>query len=78
MEELTPLEKELLRCVESLLSMSKDADAGMAQLERSLRTVNADLARCESLLTSSVEERLRALEEGQRQLLNLLRRLSPG
>ena len=75
MTDLTPLEKELLRCVEDSLTRINDETRNLSGFDTALKSLQRDFARFASEQTNSTETRLKALEGGQVKLFELLRSL---
>ena len=76
MTDLTPLEKELLRCVEDSLTRMNDGARNLNGFDTALKNLQRDFTRFASAQTSSTETRLKSLEDGQTKLFDLLRILS--
>ena len=71
MSDLTPLEKELLRCVETSLKQATDNTEQLGSFDAALRKLQNDFNLFESALTQSMEQRLGALEGELRRLLQV-------
>ena len=76
MTDLTPLEKELLRCVEDSLTRMYDEARNLNGFDTALKNLQRDFMRFASEQRSSTETRLKALEDEQVKLFDLLRNLS--
>ena len=76
MTDLTLLEKELLRCVEDSLTRINDETRNLSGFDTALKNLQCDFMRLASEQRSSTETRLKALEDGQMKLFDLLRNLS--
>jgi len=76
MTDLTPLEKELLRCVEDSLARMNDETRNLSGFDAALKNLQHDFTRFASEQKNSTEARLKTLEEGQKKLFDLLRSLS--
>jgi len=76
MTDLTPLEKELLRCVEDSLTRMNDETRNLSGFDTALKNLQRDFMSFASEQRSSTETRLKALEDEQVKLFDLLRNLS--
>ncbi|AXX98064.1 hypothetical protein [Profundibacter amoris] len=76
MTDLTPLEKELLRCVEDSLTRMNDEARNLSGFNTALKNMQRDFMSFASEQKNSTEMRLKALEDGQVKLFDLLRSLS--
>lgn len=76
MTDLTPLEKELLRCVEDSLTRMNDETRNLSGFDAALKGLQSDFTSFASEQRSSTEARLKTLEDGQVKLFELLRSLS--
>ena len=76
MTDLSPLEKELLRCVEDSLTRMNDETRDLSGLDAALKNLQHDFTNFASEQRNSTETRLKALEDGQTKLFELLRSLS--
>ena len=75
MTDLSPLEKELLRCVEDSLARMNDETRNLGGFDTALKNLQHDFTRFASEQTNSTEARLKSLEDGQTKLFELLRSL---
>ena len=76
MTDLTPLEKELLRCVEDSLTRMNDETRNLGGFDTALKNLQHDFTNFASEQKNSTEMRLKALEDEQVKLFDLLRNLS--
>ena len=76
MTDLTPLEKELLRCVEDTLTRMNDERRNLSGFDIALKNLQLDFTNFASEQRKSTEMRLKALEDAQVKLFELLRSLS--
>jgi len=72
MSDLTPLEKELLRCVETSLKQTNDSIEQLSSFDAALRKLQNDFNLFENASTRSLEQRLSGLEDGLQKLSRAL------
>ena len=76
MTDLTPLEKELHRCVEDSLTRINDETRNLSGFDTALKNLQRNFTSFANEQKNSTEARLKALEDGQVKLFELLRGLS--
>ena len=72
MSDMTPLEKELLRCVEASLKQANDSTEQLSSFDAALRKLQSNFNLFESALMQNSEQRLTALEDELQKLSRAL------